>query len=63
LKEPQPFSHTDSIKWINRNGVGIQVMETLAVGAFLTAFALELGASNLVIGMLAAIPHLCQLEF
>jgi len=36
-------------------------METLAVGAFLTAFALELGASNLIIGLLAAIPHLCQL--
>lgn len=36
-------------------------METLAVGAFLTAFALELGASNLIIGVLAAVPHLCQL--
>lgn len=50
-----------NIKWINRNGAGIQVMETLAVGAFLTAFALELGASHMVIGLLAAIPHLCQL--
>lgn len=36
-------------------------METLAVGAFLTAFALELGASNLIIGVLAAVPHPCQL--
>ena len=44
-----------------RNGVGIQIMETLAVGAFLTAFALKLGASNFTIGLLAAVPHLSQL--
>jgi MFS family permease len=36
-------------------------METLAVGAILTAFAIELGASNFLIGLLAAIPHLSQL--
>ena len=50
-----------SERWIVRNGVGIQVMETLAVGAFLTALAVELGASNFYIGLLAAIPHLSQL--
>lgn len=50
-----------SEKWIVRNGVGIQAMETLAVGAFLTALAVELGASNAVIGALAAVPHLAQL--
>lgn len=65
MTESRNITLTDTdlrnIKWINRNGVGIQVMETLAVGAFLTAFALELGASNLIIGVLAAIPHLCQL--
>jgi len=44
-----------------RNGVGIQVMETLAVGAFLTSFAVVLGASNFVIGLLAATPHFSQL--
>ncbi len=44
-----------------RNGVGIQIMETLAVGAFLTAFAVQLGASNFTIGLLAAVPHLSQL--
>ena len=33
--------------WILRNGVGIQIMETLALGPFLTALAVELGASNL----------------
>ena len=53
--------HAESEKWIVRNGAGIQVMETLSVGAILTALALELGASNLVIGGLAAIPHLSQL--
>lgn len=50
-----------SLPWIVRNGIGIQLMETLAVGAFLTAFAVQLGASNFVIGLLAAIPHLSQL--
>ncbi|XOV89243.1 MAG: MFS transporter [Pseudomonadota bacterium] len=50
-----------SERWIVRNGVGIQIMETLAVGAFLTALAIDLGASNLMIGVLAAIPHLAQL--
>lgn len=50
-----------SERWILRNGAGIQIMETLAVGAFLTALAVELGASNVVIGLLAAIPHLAQL--
>src|SRR5262245_58695942 len=52
---------TASIPWIMRNGVGIQVMETIAVGAFLTSFAVVLGASNFVIGLLAATPHLSQL--
>jgi MFS family permease len=51
----------DSIPWIVRNGIGIQLMETLSVGAILTAFAIKLGASNFVIGLLAAIPHLSQL--
>ncbi len=50
-----------SEKWIIRNGIGIQIMETMAVGAFLTALAVHLGASNLTIGALAAIPHLSQL--
>lgn len=36
-------------------------METLAFGAILVAFAIELGASNFVIGLLAATPHLSQL--
>ena len=46
--------------WIIKNGIGIQIMETLAVGAFLTALAVQLGAPNWMIGALAAIPHLAQ---
>ncbi|MGD8417743.1 MAG: MFS transporter [Pseudomonadales bacterium] len=51
----------ESLVWINRNGIGIQIMETLAVGAFLTAYAIKLDASNFLIGLLAALPHLSQL--
>jgi MFS family permease len=36
-------------------------MITLTGGAFLAAFALKLGASNMIIGVLAAIPPLAQL--
>jgi len=46
--------------WLVRYGVCIQAMETLTIGAFLVAYALHLGASNLQIGILAAIPHLAQ---
>lgn len=59
--EPSGADLDRSMRYIMRNGVGIQIMETLAVGAFLTAFALQLGASNFVIGLLAAIPHMSQL--
>lgn len=47
--------------YIVRNGIGVQIMETLAVGAFLTALAVQLGAANWMIGALAAIPHLSQI--
>jgi hypothetical protein len=36
-------------------------MATLTSGAFLAAFALQLGAPNLMIGLLAAIPPIAQL--
>ncbi len=41
-------------------GVAAQVMVSLTMGAFLVAFALALGASNKVIGLLAAIGPLAQ---
>ncbi|HPT74923.1 MAG TPA: MFS transporter, partial [Methanomassiliicoccaceae archaeon] len=40
------------------DGLATQVMTTLTTSVFLVAFALALGASDLVIGMLAAIPPL-----
>jgi len=51
----------ESEPWIVRNGIGVQIMETLAVGAFLTALAVSLGAPNWMIGALAAIPHVAQI--
>lgn len=42
------------------DGMASQVMATLAGGVFLTAYALSLGASGTVVGLLAAIPFLAQ---
>ncbi len=44
-----------------RDGIASTAMATLTGGVFLVAFALKLGASNLLIGLLAAIPPLAQL--
>ncbi|MEI6055221.1 MAG: MFS transporter [Lentisphaerota bacterium] len=43
------------------DGVFFQTMLVLTSGAFLVAFAVKLGASNLVIGTIAAIGPVCQL--
>jgi len=43
------------------DGLTTQAIATLTGGVFLVAFALKLGASNLTIGILAAIPPLGQL--
>lgn len=51
----------DALKNIIRDGVTSQSMGILTGGAFLVAFAVKLGASNLVIGLLAAIGPLSQL--
>lgn len=50
-----------SLRWMLRNGIAAQCMETLALGPVLVAYALLFGASNLAIGMLAALPNLAQL--
>ncbi len=50
-----------ALKNIIRDGVASQVMGILTGGAFLIAFAVKLGASNFVIGLLAAIGPLSQL--
>ncbi|MFH1718392.1 MAG: MFS transporter [Planctomycetota bacterium] len=46
---------------IIKDGVASQAMGILTGGAFLVAFAVKLGASNMVIGLLAAIGPLAQL--
>ncbi len=50
-----------ALKYIIKDGVASQAMGILTGGAFLVAFAVKLGASNLVIGLLAAIGPLAQL--
>ena len=50
-----------ALKFIVRDGVASQAMGILTGGAFLIAFAVKLGASNFVIGLLAAIGPLSQL--
>jgi MFS family permease len=50
-----------ALKNITKDGVASQAMGILTGGAFLVAFAVKLGASNLVIGLLAAIGPLSQL--
>jgi len=50
-----------ALKNIIRDGVASQAMGIFTGGAFLVAFAVKLGASNFVIGMLAAIGPLAQL--
>lgn len=42
-------------------GLASQTMATLTGGIFLTAYALQLGAPNTIVGLLAAIPFLAQL--
>ena len=49
------------LDYIIKDGVASQAMGVLTGGAFLIAFAVKLGASNLVIGLLAAIGPLSQL--
>ncbi|HWQ95823.1 MAG TPA: MFS transporter [Candidatus Methylomirabilis sp.] len=49
------------LKNVIMDGLTTHAMATLTGGVFLVAFALKLGASNLTIGILAAIPPLGQL--
>jgi len=51
----------NGLKMVIRDGVASQAMGVLTGGAFLVAFAIKLGASNFVIGLLAAIGPLSQL--
>ncbi|MFC2162973.1 MFS transporter [Candidatus Altiarchaeota archaeon] len=51
----------EGMRFVFRDGLTTQAMVTLTGGVFLVAFALKLGASNTVIGLLAAIPPLLTL--
>jgi MFS family permease len=57
LSETEINSGLKNVLW---DGIAGQILVTLTSGVFLVAFALELGASNMVIGLLAAIPPLMQ---
>lgn len=56
-----PDETKSGLKALINDGLASQAMTTLTGGAFLAAFALKLGASNMMIGLLAAIPPLAQL--
>jgi MFS family permease len=49
------------LRYLIKDGVASQSMGILTGGAFLVAFAVKLGASNFVIGLLAAVGPLAQL--
>lgn len=48
----------DAVPYMLGDGVAFQTMESFASGPFLVAYALILGANNLIIGVLAALPFL-----
>lgn len=48
-------------KMVMRDGILTQIMGNLTGGAFIVAFALLLGASNVVIGLIAALQALAQI--
>jgi MFS family permease len=50
------------LKWMLRDGLCSHTMETIALGPILVAYALYFEASNLAIGLLAALPNLAQLS-
>jgi MFS family permease len=52
---------TKGLSYVLKDGLATQAMVTLTSGIFLVAFGLQLGASNTVIGLLAAIPPLAEL--
>jgi len=49
------------LRAVIKDGLASQAMVTLTGGAFLVSFALQLGAPNTLIGLLASIPFLVQL--
>jgi MFS family permease len=64
LKPQESLNEADvekGLKAVFNDGLASQAMVTMTGGVFLAAFALQLGAPNVIIGLLAAIPPLLQL--
>ncbi len=65
MLDPKETLNEDNVKqglsFVLRDGLATQAMVTLTSGIFLVAFGLQLGASNTIIGLLAAIPPLAEL--
>jgi MFS family permease len=55
-EELTPEEIDSGLRYLIKDGLASQALATLTGGAFLVAFALQLGASNYHIGLLAAIP-------
>lgn len=63
-KYEEKLSYEETQRGLNRvvvEGMASQTMESLTKGVFLVGLALQLGASNLVVGLLGAIPFLSNL--
>ncbi len=59
--ETSPRAGLQNLRAIYMNGVCSQAMDSLTTGAILVGLALELGASNMIIGVIGAIPFLANL--
>jgi hypothetical protein len=59
---PKPLTNERTFRLLLYNALASEAMGTLALatGIFLTGFAVALGASNLEIGLLAAVPSVVQ---
>src|SRR4051812_7567694 len=56
-----PPQYDRTLRLVLYDGVASETMSSLTTGVFLAGFAVELGATNLQIGALAAVPALTQL--
>src|SRR5438445_282403 len=60
--EAMSQAHLESgLSALVKEGVHAQIVSTLTSGVLLVGFAMEFGASNLAIGLLASLPFLAQL--
>lgn len=58
---PRTTPSDQALRLVLYDGLASEAMGTLTAGVFLVGFAVELGASNAAIGILAAVPFLVQL--